>query len=179
MKALQKDMKMAADKGSHVRVSQFAAEQLRKDTRVVAFSLNGWDTHNNQKRTLAPALKRLAGSIMALRDGVGPEIWQKTAILAMTEFGRTVRQNGTGGTDHGTGGALLMAGGAIRGGQVHGPWPGLDETSLYKRRDLMPTGDVRAPAAWIMRAMAGLGRGTLESTVFPGLDMGSDAGYLA
>lgn len=179
LKALQKDMKVAAGKGSHVRVSQFAAEQLRKDTRVVAFSLNGWDTHNNQKRTLAPALKRLAGSIVALRDGVGPEIWQKTAILAMTEFGRTVRQNGTGGTDHGTGGALLMAGGAIRGGQVHGPWPGLDETSLYKRRDLMPTGDVRAPAAWIMRAMAGLDRGTLESTVFPGLDMGSDAGYLA
>jgi len=67
-----------------------------------------------------------------------------------------------------------MAGGALRGGMVHGRWPGLDEAALYDRRDLMPTGDVRAAAAWVLRGVAGLDRAGLERTVFPGLDMGAD-----
>ena len=111
---------------------------------------------------------------MTLQGGVGPEIWDKTAVLAMTEFGRTVRVNGTAGTDHGTGGVMVLAGGALRGGRVHGRWPGLDEASLYDRRDLMPTADVRAAAAWVLRGVAGLDRNGLETTVFPGLDMGDD-----
>ncbi len=162
----------------HVRIADFAAEQLRGETRVASFSINGWDTHNRQDRALSRALERLGDTILALRDGVGPEIWQKTAIIAMTEFGRTVRVNGTGGTDHGTGGAMVLAGGAIRGGRVYGDWPGLAEADLYDRRDLMPTGDVRAPAAWIMRALTGLDRTALDGTVFPGLDMGRDPGLL-
>ena len=96
----------------------------------------------------------------------------------MTEVGRTARLNGTSGTDHGTGGAMIMAGGAIRGGRVYGDWPGLDEASLFERRDLMPTQDVRAPAAWILRGMAGLDQATLERVVFPGLQMGGDPGLL-
>jgi uncharacterized protein (DUF1501 family) len=92
----------------------------------------------------------------------------------MTEFGRTVRQNGTGGTDHGTGGAMVLAGGAIRGGRVIGDWPGLAEADLYQQRDLMPTRDVRDIAAWVMRGVAGLDRNALESIVFPGLQMGED-----
>jgi uncharacterized protein (DUF1501 family) len=105
-------------------------------------------------------------------------VWQNTAIVAMTEFGRTARINGTGGTDHGTGGAMVLAGGAIRGGRVLGDWPGLDEASLYQRRDLMATTDMRAPAAWIMRAMTGLDTGVLQDTVFPGLEMGDDPGVM-
>ncbi|MHA6264983.1 DUF1501 domain-containing protein [Arenibacterium sp. CAU 1754] len=163
---------------AHLAVAEFAAEQLRGDTRVASFSINGWDTHNRQGRAIAPALNRLADTILALRAGVGAEVWQKTAIVAMTEFGRTVRVNGTGGTDHGTGGAMLLAGGAIRGRKVYGDWPGLAEADLYERRDLMPTGDVRAPSAWLMRGMAGLDRATLETVIFPGLDMGSDPGLL-
>lgn len=182
-KAAFKDMRldMAAATGgrAHVRIAEFAAEHLRRDTRIAAFSINGWDTHQAQPRGIAKALGRLSETILELKSGVGDAVWQKTAIVAMTEFGRTVRQNGTMGTDHGTGGAMVLAGGAIRGGQVLGDWPGLAEADLYARRDLMPTMDVRAPVAWIMRAMAGLDRDTLQRTVFPGLDMGRDPGVLA
>ncbi len=163
---------------AHVKVAEFAAEQLRADTRVASFSINGWDTHNKQGRTLAPALKRLADTILTLQSELGAVIWQKTAIVAMTEFGRTVRVNGTGGTDHGTGGAMVLAGGAIRGGRVYGDWPGLAEVDLFNRRDLMPTSDVRASAAWLMRGLTGLDVSALEGRVFPGLQMGEDLGLL-
>ncbi len=162
----------------HVKIADFAAAQLRGETRVASFSINGWDTHNRQTRSLGQALGRLSETILNLRSGLGQAIWQKTAIVALTEFGRTVRLNGTGGTDHGTGGAMLLAGGAIRGGRVLGDWPGLAEEDLYQRRDLMPTGDVRAPVAWLMRAMTGLDQAVLERTVFPGLDMARDPGLL-
>lgn len=162
---------------THVKVAAFAAEQLRGDTRVASFSINGWDTHRRQSHHFGVALDQLVDTILTLRDGLGPA-WDKTAVLAMTEFGRTVRTNGTKGTDHGTGGAMVLAGGAIRGGRVYGDWPGLDEAALYQRRDLMPTGDVRGWAAWIMRAATGLDRTALETSVFPGLDMGADPGLL-
>jgi len=163
---------------AHVKVAEFAAEQLRGDTRVASFSITGWDTHSNQGRSLVPALKRLADTILTLQTELGASVWQKTAIVAMTEFGRTFRVNGTNGTDHGTGGAMVMAGGAIRGGRVYGEWPGLSEAELYRRRDLMPTGDVRASAAWLMRGLVGLDRATLEGLVFPGLQMGDNPGLL-
>jgi len=163
---------------SHLNIARFAAEQLRGDSRVASFSINGWDTHNNQARSIVPPLDRLAGTILELQASLGPEIWRKTAIVAMTEFGRTARINGTGGTDHGTGGAMVLAGGAVRGGRVLGDWPGLSEANLFERRDLMPTGDVRAPAGWILRGVTGLDRSVLEQVVFPGLDLGEDAGYM-
>ena len=120
----------------------------------------------------------LEQSILTLKNDLGAEVWNKTAVVAMTEFGRTARENGTVGTDHGTAGLMLLAGGAIRGGRGYGQWPGVDEAALYDRRDLMPTGDVRAPAAWIMRGLTGLDRSTFESHVFPGLDLGQDPGIL-
>ena len=163
---------------AHIGIAEFAAEQLRGDTRVASFSINGWDTHNRQGRAIKGALSGLSDTILSLQQRLEGEVWQKTAIVAMTEFGRTVRLNGTGGTDHGTGGAMVLAGGAIRGGRVLGDWPGLDEAALYARRDLMPTGDVRAPAAWIMRAITALERGVLERNVFPGLEMEDDPGIV-
>lgn len=166
------------DGGDREPLAAFAAERLAEETRIVSYSLNGWDTHRNQKGGLTKALDTLGRSILTLRAGLGG-VWDRTAVLAMTEFGRTVRENGTKGTDHGTGGAMLMAGGALRGGRVYGTWPGLDEADLYARRDLMPTGDVRAYAAWAMRGLYGLDRATLERAIFPGLDMGDDPGLLA
>jgi uncharacterized protein (DUF1501 family) len=106
-----------------------------------------------------------------LQAGLGPEVWGKTVVLAMTEFGRTLRENGTNGTDHGTGGAMLYAGGAVRGGRVLGRWPGLAEAQLYDRRDLLPTSDVRDWAAQALAGLYGLDRTVLEGTVFPGLRM--------
>ena len=119
------------------------------------------------------ALKRLQETILSLRDGLGP-IWDKTTIVAMTEFGRTAYINGTGGTDHGTAGAMVLAGGALRGGRVVTDWPGLAEADLYQRRDLRPTRDVRAHVGWIMQQLFGFDRALLEEAVFPGVELGQD-----
>lgn len=158
----------------HVQIAEFAAKRLRKEARIAAFSLNGWDTHQNQTRSLAPALKRLTDVLLTLKADLTGPVWNKTAIVALTEFGRTARENGTGGTDHGTGGLTILAGGAVRGGHVFGDWPGLAESDLYQGRDVMPVRDVRALPAWLMRSLFGLERSLLETTVFPGLEIGSD-----
>ncbi len=150
----------------------YAAGRLRQDTRIAAFSLSGWDTHRAQAGSFDKALTRLQYAILQLQAKLGPEVWGKTTLLAMTEFGRTARENGTAGTDHGTGGTMVVAGGAVRGGQMYGKWPGLAEADLFEARDLMPTSDVRAWAAMAMQGMYGIERAVLEGVVFPGLDMG-------
>jgi len=157
--------------------ARFAAERLRGDTRIVTLSLNGWDTHAKQDGNIRKPLVNLQQMILELKAGLGP-VWGQTAFIAMTEFGRTVRQNGTQGTDHGTGGAMITAGGAIRGGKVLGQWPGLAEPDLYAGRDLMPTSDVRAVAAWVMHGLMGVDKRRLETTVFPGLQMGGNPGII-
>lgn len=174
---MRADMNAARRPGGTERIARFAAERLVGDTRIASFSINGWDTHDNQERGLSSALSQLAVALTTLKDGLGP-VWQKTTVLAMTEFGRTARMNGTQGTDHGTAGAMLYAGGAVKGGRVHSDWPGLDEASLYERRDLMPTRDVRAYAGWAMRGMFGLGSSDVEQAIFPGVELGSDPGLL-
>ncbi|MEM6729234.1 MAG: DUF1501 domain-containing protein [Pseudomonadota bacterium] len=158
-------------------LTAFVVEQLRLDTRIASFSLTGWDTHARQDKLLRRKFRQLSETILLLKAGLGP-VWEKTAVLVMTEFGRTVRVNGTDGTDHGTAGTMLMAGGAIRGGRAYGAWPGLAEEDLYKRRDLMPTRDIRAYAGWAMRAMFGTSVGDMERVIFPGLDMGEDPGII-
>jgi len=155
----------------------FAAERLLEETRIAAFSVTGWDTHSGQERHIGRTLATFQSALLSLRDGLGP-VWDKTAVLGVTEFGRTAAENGSRGTDHGTGGAMVLAGGALRGGRVHGDWPGLSEAALYRRRDLMPTADLRAYCAWTLRGLFGIERSLLERTVFPGLDMGRDPGLV-
>jgi uncharacterized protein (DUF1501 family) len=160
-------------------LAQYAGRQLKGDTRIAAFSLSGWDTHRSQVSAIQVPLGRLSALILALQEDLGPEVWDKTLLLAMTEFGRTARENGSAGTDHGTAGVMVMAGGAVKGGQVYGKWPGLAEADLYAARDLMPTSDVRSWAAWAMKGMYGFDSALLETTIFPGLDMGRDPKFLA
>lgn len=155
----------------------FAANRLRNETRIAAFSLTGWDTHQRQRGSIPASFQRLERMILRLREQLGPD-WSKTTVLTMTEFGRTVAENGTRGTDHGTGSVMLMAGGAIKGGRVMGQWPGLAEADLYARRDLMPTSDVREWAAWAMQGLYGFDRNLLENSIFPGLKMSSDPGII-
>ena len=174
MATMMKNPARAARAGA---LAKFAAERLNEETRIAAFSIGGWDTHRTQANSIRRALGDLGDALLGLRQTLGVN-WQKTTVMAMTEFGRTARENGSRGTDHGTGGVMVMAGGAIRGGRVYGRWPGLGESDLYQNRDLMPTRDVRAYAAHAMRAMYGLEQGLLERTVFPGLDMGDDPGIL-
>lgn len=168
---------MSESRGS-VALAKFAAQRLNEDSRVATFSISGWDTHGNQKGPLTQNLKALSRVILTLYEELG-ENWSRTAVLAMTEFGRTVRENGTRGTDHGTGGAMIMAGGAIRGGKVYGKWPGLGEADLYDHRDLMPTGDVREMAGWAMQGLFDLPPRLITEQVFPGLEMGGDPHILA
>lgn len=155
-----------------------AARILRADGRLVSFSLLGWDTHARQARTLKRPVQALSSAITTLQAELGQEVWSKTTVLAMTEFGRTVRENGTRGTDHGTGSALLMAGGAINGRRIYGRWPGLREAQLYSNRDLMPTTDLRVYPAWALHRLFNISRFELEARIFPGLEMGSDPSYL-
>lgn len=156
----------------------FTTGRLAEATRIAAFSLSGWDTHKGQGKALGRSLEGLQRVILGLRDGLGPKIWGQTTLLAMTEFGRTVRENGSAGTDHGTAGTMIVAGGTVKGGRVLGRWPGLGDSDLFEGRDLMPTSDVRGWAAHAMRGLYGLDRGLLQDTVFPGLQMGDDPGLL-
>ena len=166
-------MMQGVGRGNHVQLAEFAAERLRGDSRIASFSLSGWDTHANQKSSLKTPLNRLSQVILALRANLG-SVWDKTAVIAMTEFGRTARENGVKGTDHGTGGLMITAGGAIRGGRVVADWPGLGEGDLYADRDLMPTRDVRSASAWIMRGLFSLPDDVIRSTIFPEVDLGTD-----
>ena len=158
-------------------LARFAAGRLAEETRIAAFSLSGFDTHRNQGQLLTRSLGELAEAIGVLRTDLGA-VWDKTAVIAMTEFGRTARPNGTGGTDHGTGGVAILAGGAIKGGRVLGRWPGLAEADLYDRRDLLPTEDLRRYAGWLLRDLFGAQSSGIERSVFPGLTMGDNPGLL-
>ena len=161
------------DKGNEVqRVAEFTGKRLREDTRIASFSINGWDTHQAQDRTLPRTLAHLSNAILTLQNTVKGPIWNKTSVVAVTEFGRTARINGSGGTDHGTGGLMVLAGGALRGGRVAGDWPGLSETALFERRDLMPTRDLRSYLGWILHSQFGLPKSTVERDIFPDLDLG-------
>lgn len=159
-------------------LAKYAATQMKGQSRIATFSLSGWDTHRGQVGAIQAPLGRLQGLILGLQDNLGAAVWDKTLLLAMTEFGRTAHENGSGGTDHGTAGVMVMAGGALKGAQVYGRWPGLDEASLYARRDLMPTSDVRAWAAWAMQSMYGFDAGLLQGSIFPGLDLGPNPGFV-
>lgn len=174
MAMINADTKTAKGSSLEQRVAEFAGKRLRADTRIASFSINGWDTHQRQDSLLPRALDRLSQAILTLQSTVGGPVWNKTTVVAVTEFGRTARINGSGGTDHGTGGLMVMAGGGLRGGRVIGDWPGLDERQLYDRRDLMPTRDLRAHLGWLLHSQFGLETSVVENTIFPGLDLGAD-----
>jgi len=136
--------------------------------RVAMVEIGGWDTHVNQAGPYSPLsnnLRTLDAGIAALKDGLGP-VWKDTAVIIVSEFGRTVAQNGTQGTDHGTGSALFVLGGAVKGGRVLADWPGLKPGDLYQDRDLKPTTDFRTIATGVLRDHMGL-NGAALAAVFP------------
>ena len=159
-------------------LAEYTAARLREQARIATFSIGGWDTHVGQPAAINRPVIQLAQAITTLKSGLGPD-WSRTMVIAITEFGRTARENGAKGTDHGTGGAALLAGGALRGGRVFTDWPGLRDSDLFQGRDLMPTEDIRHYPAWALHALFGLARTALERDVFPGLDMGGNRGFVA
>jgi uncharacterized protein (DUF1501 family) len=118
--------------------------------RVAALELGGWDTHVQQAGRILGPVRALDAGLGRLRDALGTE-WARTAVLVVTEFGRTARVNGSMGTDHGTGGIALLAGGAVQGGRVIADWPGLAEHQLFENRDLQATQDLRSVAKGLLR----------------------------
>jgi uncharacterized protein (DUF1501 family) len=133
--------------------------------RLAELELDGWDTHSGQPGRLVEALQKLDEGIAVLRADLAP-VWAKTAILVVTEFGRTVRSNGTGGTDHGTGTAAFLIGGGVAGGRVMVDWPGLRQDQLFENRDLQPTLDLRAVTKGLLGPHFGLSAAALAA-VFP------------
>ncbi len=136
--------------------------------RVAALEIGGWDTHAAQDRRLAETLGQLDAGLAALRAGLG-EAWSRTVVLAVTEFGRTARINGTGGTDHGTAGAAMLVGGAVAGGRVRADWPGLAGGKLFENRDLAPTTDVRSVIMGVLIDHMHMQRSSM-GRVLPGSD---------
>jgi len=137
--------------------------------RVAVLDASGWDTHTGQGASdgqLARRLQILDQGIQALKNALGPA-WSKTAVVMATEFGRTVRPNGASGTDHGTGTAAFLFGGAVAGGHVRAEWVGLTPAVLKDGRDQPARTDLRALFKGVLTDHMGVSQTALNSTVFP------------
>jgi uncharacterized protein (DUF1501 family) len=136
----------------------------------VAFAdIGGWDHHVNEGNTqgqIANVLREFSQSLSALWIDLG-DLADETVIVTMSEFGRTARENGNRGTDHGHANVMFVMGGPVKGGRVYGQWPGLDQSQLYEGRDLAVTTDFRRVLAEAVSRH--LGNDRLEQ-VFPGFE---------
>jgi uncharacterized protein (DUF1501 family) len=151
--------------------AQLAAALMRNENGpdIAVLEATGWDTHANQggaKGTLATRLLGLDQAVKAFADEM-PDLWPRTSILIVTEFGRTAAINGTRGTDHGTGTCCFLVGGAVDGGRVIADWPGLAPAQLLERRDLKPTLDVRSVCKAVLADHLKLDSRSIDSRVFP------------
>jgi uncharacterized protein (DUF1501 family) len=165
------------DKGEGAGKAQFAGMMKTaaafmsqpSGARIGTIDLTGWDTHAGQGTTqgrFTQVLGTLSAGIDAFRAGMGPA-WNDTAVLMMTEFGRTVHGNGTGGSDHGTASAAFLAGGSVKGGRVIGNWPGLAPDQLYQNRDLYPDNDLRSLVKAVLTQHLALPGDTVDTAIFP------------
>jgi uncharacterized protein (DUF1501 family) len=143
--------------------------------QVAVLEMGGWDTHANQaapQGALANNLRTLDASLAALREVlVAPDAhdaWSRTVVVVVTEFGREVAINGTMGTDHGTGGAAFVLGGAVRGGRVIADWPGLAKADRFEGRDLRITTDLRAVLRHVLHDHLRVSAAALDRDIFPG-----------
>jgi uncharacterized protein (DUF1501 family) len=155
----------------YAETARAAAGFLKREDgpRVAMFDTTGWDTHANEggaQGQLALRLRALDAGLAALKESLGP-VWRNTVVLVATEFGRTAAINGTRGTDHGTGAAAFLLGGAVAGGRVIADWPGLSRSSLYENRDLKPTRDLRSAMKGVLRDHLNVSTSALDAKVFP------------
>jgi uncharacterized protein (DUF1501 family) len=147
---------MAASRGA-LSASQFVDDAAKvakliagdAKTQLAFMDIGGWDTHINQPGILERSLPPLGQGLATLVQNLG-EVYRDTVIVVMSEFGRTARENGNNGTDHGHGNLMLLLGDAIQGGRVYGKWSGLSESNLHEQRDLPVTTDFREAIATIL-----------------------------
>ena len=154
----------------------------RKDPTIQVgfFGLSGWDTHVRQgsgQGNLANHLRLLGQGLAGFREGLGEDGYGKTVILVISEFGRTARENGNGGTDHGHGNAMWVMGGAVGGGKIYGQWPGLAEGHLHEDRDLAVTTDFRSVIKTVLAGHMKLPQAAVTS-VLPNAPAGEGPGIL-
>ncbi len=163
--------------GANYRKGRFGASlrqlaQLIKanlGVQVAFGDIGGWDHHVNEGATegqLANVLTDFSQSLAAFWNDLG-DLTEDTVIVTMSEFGRTARENGSRGTDHGHANVMFVLGGPVKGGKVYGRWPGLDQSQLYEGRDLALTTDFRQVIGEAV--VRHLGNKSL-ATVFPGFD---------
>lgn len=177
MDALESREMQAADRGAPLPNgfpddAARLAGLMRNDPKIqLAFvALGGWDTHANQGAAtgqLANRLAPLGQGLAVLADRLGP-LFDDTVVVVMSEFGRTARENGNGGTDHGHGNVMWVMGGKVRGGKVYGDWEGVADAKLNEGRDLPVTTDFRSVLAQISEEHLMLGNHSLEQ-VFPAM----------
>ncbi len=145
-----------------------AGELLASPTgpRIAALETGSYDTHADQVVRLQVGLATLDATLAALKSSLGAA-WSRTVVVTMTEFGRTAAVNGSGGTDHGTAFAMLLAGGAVAGNRVLTQWPGLGAAQLFQGRDLAPTVDYRAVMMGVLQQHLGIPASAMPG-IFPG-----------
>ena len=152
------------------------AQLIKTDAGVeAAFAeIGGWDHHQNEPNQLSNVLRQFGAALTAFSKDLGDRM-EDVVLVTMSEFGRTARENGNNGTDHGHGDVMFVLGGPVHGGKVYGKWPGLEQEQLYEGRDLAVTTDFRQ----VLGELVGghLGTGNLAQ-VFPGYHGGSPLGLL-
>ncbi|WP_165767151.1 DUF1501 domain-containing protein [Parendozoicomonas haliclonae] len=140
--------------------------------RIAAIDFHGFDTHIRQQNGAYPTLPRLLKSldegIVQYRQQTPIDIWEQTVVYVVTEFGRTVKPNGTGGTDHGTASMAMVIGGKIQGGQVVTQWPGLAHNRLFEGRDLAATTDLRSVSSSLLHSHFDIPRQDIDQIILPG-----------
>ena len=162
-------------KRENKNLARQAAKYLRKSDgpRVAVFEVNGFDTHAAQggvDGTHTKCLVEMDDIIKNLKENL-KEAYKDTIILTVTEFGRTIKQNGGNGTEHGYGTAIFMAGGLLKKSQVHTDWPGLKRKEMYEGRDLNATIDARSVYASAMSTVFDLDFKRIQKDVFWGEDL--------
>ena len=174
LKDLEAEMKMANNgaplPNGFPSDAQKLARLMARDPRIqVSFlAVGGWDTHINQGASqgqLARNLGQLGKGLVALQEGLGAA-YNHTSIVVMSEFGRTVKENGNRGTDHGHGNVMWLLGGGINGGKVYGKWAGLDPEQRYQGRDLAITTDFRDVLGTVLTRKLSV-EGTKLQQIFP------------
>ncbi len=136
--------------------------------------IDGWDHHGNEGPQLSERLRQFSSALSAFSQDMGDRM-EDIVIITMSEFGRTVEENGDAGTDHGHGSLMMVLGGPVKGGKVYGKWPGLEKEQLFEGRDLAVTTDYRDVLGELVREH--MGQKDLDS-VFPGFKAGDPLGLL-
>jgi uncharacterized protein (DUF1501 family) len=158
------------------RALQQIAGLIKADAGVeAAFAeMGGWDHHQNETGLMFNQLRQLGGALAAFCEDMGDRM-EDIVLVTMSEFGRTARENGNGGTDHGHGDVMFVLGGNVQGGKVYGKWPGLEEEQLFEKRDLAVTTDFRTVLSELVAGQLGA---TDLASVFPGFKQTDPLGLL-